>query len=134
MTEATDRDVVASARGRSAEIDAVLAALPDEQRAALEELRQMIGVVAPAATEGISYSVPAFRYRGRPLVSFAAAKSHCALYVMSPAVVDAHRADLQGYDTSKGTIRFRPGQPLPAALVGKLVRARMRETDAGMSG
>ena len=78
--------------------------------------------------EGIGYGVPAFKYRGRPLVSFGAAKSHCAFYVQSPAVMDAHKDDLAGYDTSKGTIRFVPDTPLPDELVTKLVRARMAET------
>ena len=74
--------------------------------------------------------MPAFRYRGRPLVSFGAGKGHCAFYVQSPAVMEAHRAELEGYDTAKGTIRFAAAKPLPAPLVTKLVRARMAETDA----
>lgn len=115
---------------RSAEVDAVLAGLPPETREALEELRRTIAAAAPDAVEGIGYGVPAFRYRGRPLVSFGAGKSHCSFYVQSPAVLDAHRDELAGYETSKGTIRFAPDEALPAALVTKLVRARMAETDA----
>lgn len=115
---------------RSAEVDAVLAGLPPETREALEELRRTIAAAAPDAVEGIGYGVPAFRYRGRPLVSFGAGKSHCSFYVQSPAVLDAHRDELAGYETSKGTIRFAPDEPLPAALVTTLVRARMAETDA----
>lgn len=88
------------------EVNAWLANLPDHQRAALEELRRMISEAAPATQEGISYSLPAFRYRGRPLVSYGASKNHCAFYCMSPAVMDAHAEELRGYDTSKGTIRF----------------------------
>jgi uncharacterized protein YdhG (YjbR/CyaY superfamily) len=116
---------------RSAEIDAVLAALPDETRAALEQLRETIRAAAPDAVEAIAYGVPAFRYRGRPLVSFGAGKQQCAFYVQSPAVMEAHAADLEGLDTSKGTIRFTPTTPLPAELVTTLVRARLAETDAG---
>jgi uncharacterized protein YdhG (YjbR/CyaY superfamily) len=69
--------------------------------------------------------------RGTPVVGYGASKSHCSLYVMSPAVMEAHREDLEGYETSKGTIRFPPDRPpLPAALVKKLVKARVRENDA----
>lgn len=114
----------------SAEIDQVLAALPDPSRAALQRLRETIAAAAPEAVEGIAYGVPAFRYRDRPLVSFGAGRNHCALYVQSPAVMAAHAAELAGYDTSKGTIRFRPGSEVPAPLVTRLVRARMAETDA----
>lgn len=119
-----------AAAGRSPEVDAVLAALPEAERSALEALRRMIAAAAPEAVETISYGVPAFKYRGRPLVSFAAAKNHLSFFVQSPAVMEAHRDELAGFDTSKGTIRFSPARPIPEDLVTKLVRARMAETDA----
>ena len=114
----------------SAEIDTFLAGLPKETREALDDLRRVIAKAAPEAVEGISYGVPAFKYRGRPLVSFGAGKDHCSFYVQSPAVMEAHGDELEGYHTAKGTIRFQPGVPLPAALVTKLVKARIAETDA----
>lgn len=119
-----------NAQSRSPEVDAFLAAVPVEMRKALEDLRRTIAAAAPDAVEGIGYGVPAFKYRGRPLVSLGAGKNHCAFYVQSPAVMDAHRGELAGYDTSKGTVRFAPAKPLPAALVTKLVKARMAQTDA----
>jgi uncharacterized protein YdhG (YjbR/CyaY superfamily) len=115
---------------RSPEIDAFLAAVPTDVRDALEALRRTIAAAAPDAVEAIAYGVPAFRYRGRPLVSFGAGKGHCSFYVQSPAVMEAHRAALEGYDTAKGTIRFAPDRPPPAALVTTLVLARVAETDA----
>jgi len=115
---------------RSAEVDDVLAGLPSDQRAALEKLRATIARAAPDAVEAISYGVPAFKYRGRPLVSFGAARNHCALYVQSPAVMTAHADALAGYDTSKGTVRFAADSPLPDDLVTTLVKARLAETDA----
>lgn len=90
----------------STDVDAVLAALPDDVRTALEDLRETIRAAAPDAEESISYAVPSFKYRGRPLVSFGAGKNHCAFYVQSPAVMDAHQDELTSYDTSKGTVRF----------------------------
>jgi uncharacterized protein YdhG (YjbR/CyaY superfamily) len=114
---------------RSPEVDEFLEGIPPEMRPPLEALRRTIAAAAPDAVEGIGYGIPAFRYRGRPLVSFGAGKSHCAFYVQSPAVMDAHRDELAGLDTSKGTIRFAPDSPLPPALVTKLVRARIAETD-----
>jgi uncharacterized protein YdhG (YjbR/CyaY superfamily) len=96
-------------------------------------LRRVIAAAAPDAVEAISYGVPAFKYRGRPLVSYGAGKNHCAFYVQSPAVMDAHRHALAGLDTSKGTIRFAHDAPLPEDLVIMLVRARMAETDAARS-
>jgi uncharacterized protein YdhG (YjbR/CyaY superfamily) len=115
---------------RSLEIDAFLAGQPDDVRSALQHLRDVIAAAAPEAVEAIAYGVPAFRYRGRPLVSFGAGKGHCAFYVQSPVVMDANRARLSGLDTAKGTIRFQPDQPLADDLVTFLVRARVAETDA----
>jgi uncharacterized protein YdhG (YjbR/CyaY superfamily) len=118
---------------RSAEIDDFLAGLPADVRTALDTLRVMIATAAPEAIEAISYGVPAFKYRGRPLVSLSAGRTPkrvCSFYVQSPAVMDAHRDELAAYDTSKGTIHFAPDAPLPQELVTRLVRVRMAETDA----
>jgi len=108
-------------------VDAFLAQVPAEQRAALERLRQTIRAAAPEAEEYIGYGVPAFRYHGRPLVSFGYGQAHCSFYVQSPAVMEAHQADLKKFDTSKGTVRSTAERPLPVALIKKLVRARMKE-------
>jgi uncharacterized protein YdhG (YjbR/CyaY superfamily) len=113
------------------EVDDYLAAVPEDARAALETLRKTIRAAAPEAAEVISYQVPMFKHRGRPLVSFGATKNHCAFYVMSPDVVSAHASELEGYETGKGSIRFPAGKPLPAALVKKLVKARIAEIEAG---
>lgn len=112
----------------SAEVDAFLAALPDDARTTLEILRRTIRAVAPNATETITYGVPAFKL-SKTLVSYGAGKSHCALYVMSPAVMERHADELRSYDTSKGTIRFPTNKPLPAELVRTLVEARIAEVE-----
>jgi uncharacterized protein YdhG (YjbR/CyaY superfamily) len=104
-------------------IDEYLAALSSDKRAALERLRRMIRAAAPKAEECISYQLPAFRLDGRPLVWFGAAANHCAFY--PGAVVEACKDELKDFETSKGTIRFQPDHPLPAALVRKLVKARI---------
>lgn len=127
-TKAVKARPAGSSRGSASGIDAYLATLDEEHRVALERLRQVIRLAAPGAEECISYSLPAFRLNGRVLVAFGASPGHCAFYPMSPAALDAHRASLDGFKTSKGTIRFSPGKPLPARLVKDLVRARIAET------
>jgi uncharacterized protein YdhG (YjbR/CyaY superfamily) len=117
-----------------ADVAAFLDRLPEAQHNALAQLRRTIRAAAPDAVEAIAYGVPAFRYRGRPLVSYGAGKDHCAFYVQSPAVMDAHRAELTGLDTAKGTIRFQPDEPIAVELVEKLVKARIAETDASARG
>jgi uncharacterized protein YdhG (YjbR/CyaY superfamily) len=113
--------------GKPQTIDAYLAALSDEKRAALEKLRKTIKAAAPRAEECISYQLPAFRLDGRMLVAFGATANSCAFYPMSSTTVAAHKDELEDYDTSKGTIRFQADHPLPAALVRKLVQARIAE-------
>src|SRR5262245_20874023 len=107
-------------------IDEYLSVLSDEKRVALEKLRRTIRAVAPKAEECISYQIPAFRQNGM-LVGFGATANHCAFYLMSSKTVEAHKNELRGCHTSKGTIRFQPDQPLPEALVRKLVKARLAE-------
>jgi len=108
-------------------IAAYLAGAKSEQQACLKQLRKIIRAVAPTAEEGISYGLATFRLQGRPLVAFGAWANHCALYPMSSATVAAFQDQLEGFETSKGTIRFTPDKPLPVALVKQLVKARIAE-------
>jgi len=105
-------------------IDDYLARQSPDNRAVLQALRETIRAAAPQAVECISYQMPAFKLNGM-LVGFAAAKNHCALYAWNGATVDDFAADLQGYATSKGTIRFTPDKPLPEALVRHLVERKV---------
>jgi uncharacterized protein YdhG (YjbR/CyaY superfamily) len=100
----------------------------DEKRAALQQLRKTILGVIPNAEECISYQMPAFRYDGRVLVYFAAQANHCAFY--PGGMVNEFQDDLEGYETSKGTIRFQPERPLPASLVRRIVKARVAQSAA----
>lgn len=111
-------------------VEDYLASLPDEPRAALETLRETIKAAAPEATETISYRMPTFRDQGRSLVAYAAFKDHCSLFPMSTKVIEDHREELKPFVTGKGTIRFHADRPLPAALVRKLVEARLEENAA----
>ena len=107
--------------------DEYLAALSDDNRAALEKLRKTIKAAAPKSEECISYGLAAFRLHGKPLVALGATANHCAFYLMSNSTVAAHQDELKNYDTSTGTIRFPADKPLPAALVRKLVKVRIAE-------
>jgi len=110
-------------------IDEYLASLNANHRDALQEIREAIHAVAPNAEECISYGIPAFRLNGRSLVFFGAWANHCALYPGSSATLKKFRNELRDFQTSKGTLRFSPDNPLPVALVKKLVKARVAQID-----
>jgi len=105
-----------------------LSRLPEDSRVALEKLRLTIKSIVPGAVETISYAIPTFKYQGRMLVSYAAFSEHCSFFP-GARPIEVHRNELKSYQTSKGTIRFRANKPLPAALVKKLVKTRIEETE-----
>jgi uncharacterized protein YdhG (YjbR/CyaY superfamily) len=107
-------------------IDEYLALLDAEKRASLQKLRESIQSAAPRAEECISYGIPAFRLDGRLLVAFGAGAKHCAFYP-GARPIEAHREALRSYSTSKGTVRYPPGSPLPGPLVRKLVKTRIAQ-------
>ena len=85
--------------------------------------------VPPEAAETISYRIPAFKYNKGVLVWFAAFSDHCSLFPTA-AVIEAFKSELKGFSTSKGTIQFPTDKPLPAALVKKLVKARITQIES----
>ena len=115
--------------GRAA-VEAYLAAQPAAWREALDDLRARIAALVPEATEAISYGMPAFRYRGRFLVSYAGWARHCAFYPLTGSTTAAHAAELEGYAVAKGTIRFTPPQRLSDGLLAAIVRERTAAIDA----
>lgn len=109
--------------------DQYLSKLPEVQKSALQQLRQTITLLVPEATETISSNVPAFRYKGKYLVSFSAAKDHLALLVMQGDAMKSLARELETYDTGSRIIRFTPDNPLPRDLIEKIVYLRQSEID-----
>ena len=116
------------AKGRVAphSVDEYLAGIPEPARSTLNRIRAVVRSAAPPeATEAISYGIPAIKYQG-VLLWFAAFSNHCSLFP-GASVIKALRSELKDYHTSKGTIQFPVDKPLPAALVKKMVKARIAE-------
>lgn len=101
-------------------VDEYIKAAPGEAQAKLVQLRQLIKEAAPDAEERISYQMPYYDYHGR-LIYFAGYKEHIGLYVMSDAS-EALKKEIEKYHSGKATLRFPVKEPLPAALIKKIVR------------
>jgi uncharacterized protein YdhG (YjbR/CyaY superfamily) len=131
MKKTNSGDPGSAAKGAAPKnTDEYLAAVPEPARGTLNRIRAAIRAAAPAeATEAIGYGMPTFRYKGA-LVGFAAFSDHCSFFPMSGSVIEALQSELQGYETSKGTIRFPLDKPLPAALIKKLVKARVAQNES----
>ena len=112
-------------------VDAYLARFPDAQRDQLEQLRRRLAVLAPSATETISYGMPALKVGTQFLVSYAGWKRHSSIYPMRDDVLARHAELLRGYTTTKGSLHFSPEQPLPDVVLDDLVHARLAELEAG---
>jgi len=131
MKKVKGRKRSSSAKGKAApkDVDEYLAGIPEPARSALNKMRAAIRSVVPAeATETISYGIPAIKHKGI-LVWFAAFSDHCSLFPTA-AVIEAFKKELKGFTTSKGTIQFPLDKPLPIALIKKLVKARVAQSES----
>lgn len=118
-------------RSSTRDVDTYIKAAPRNARIKLVQLRKIIRAAAPRAEESISYRIPYYNYHG-PLVWFAAFKHHIGIFFRPPIIAE-HKQELKGYVTTKSAVHFPLEQPLPVALIRKLVKARITKNKASMS-
>src|SRR5262245_46558396 len=108
-------------------VDAYISLFPEDVRVALGKIRRIIRKAAPEAVESVSYGIPSYKLAGRPLVAFAAWKSHIGMYPI-PSGARAFQKELAPYKGAKSTVRFPLDQPIPLDLVKEIVRYRIRDS------
>jgi uncharacterized protein YdhG (YjbR/CyaY superfamily) len=122
--KSASRSGMAKSRSAPKTVDEYLDAIPEPARGTLEAIRATIRAAAPPESiEVISYGMPGFKH-GEVLMWYAGFAKHCSLFP-SAAVIEAFKKELKGFVISKGTIQFTTNKPLPAALVKKMVKARL---------
>ena len=115
-------------KGTPKSVDEYFAAVPEPAHSALTKIREAIRSTVPAeATETISYAIPAFKHK-KVLVWYAAFADHCSLFPTA-AVIEAFKKELKGYSTSKGTIHFPLDKSVPTALIKRLVKVRVAQSE-----
>jgi uncharacterized protein YdhG (YjbR/CyaY superfamily) len=108
-------------------VDEYLESAPEPHRATLTALRVTLHDLLPDATETISYGMPAHKVGGKAIAGYAHFKHHCSYFPHSGSVLPELADVLEGYEWSKGTLRFAADEPLPRPLVERLVRVRLTQ-------
>lgn len=127
MKATSIKDIWSKSNRPAKDVDAFIKASPKKTQAKLKELRQIVRSVAPKAEEKISYKMPVYKYNDKWLVGFAGFQKHIGFYAMTGLFFDSYKKELKNYKISKGAIQFSLDKPLPAALIKKLLKARMKE-------
>lgn len=109
-------------------IDQYFAQQPRDVVLVLARIKQIIAVTAPEAQECIAYNMPSFKLHKKPLVYFAAFKSHIGFYAL-PSGNEAFQLELSKYKTGKGSIQFPLNQEIPYDLISKIVAFRVMEVN-----
>ena len=117
-----------SARRKPSTIDEYLEGVPEDRRRALEDLRCRILSVIPEAEECISYGIPAFRLNGAVVAGFCATVKGCSYLPFSGSTLKTLARAVARYDQTKSSLHFSPTRPLPIALIRRLLRTRIGET------
>lgn len=116
-----------SKRTTASTIDDYIAGFPPATKKVLKQLRTLIRKTAPGVKERISYAIPVFDLNGRYLVYVAGWKTHISLYPVTAGVTQALKDELKPYRSGKGTLKFPLGKPMPAGLIRRIVKTRIKE-------
>ncbi len=108
------------------DIDDYITRFPVAVQLLLTKVRETIQKAAPEATEAMAYGLPTFRLHGKNLVHFGGFKAHIGFYP-APQGLEAFKKELSHYKGSKGAVQFPLDQPLPLALIAKIVKYRVKE-------
>jgi uncharacterized protein YdhG (YjbR/CyaY superfamily) len=120
-------------RSTPGDVAAYIAGFPRPVQAILKRVRAIVRKAVPGAEESISYQIPTYKLQGRPVIYFAAFKEHYSIYPSNTRLVAAFKDKLEGYEKSKGTIRFPLSEPVPVKLIEAIATFRFKEVKSLMA-
>jgi uncharacterized protein YdhG (YjbR/CyaY superfamily) len=115
---------------KASSIDEYLQMVPEDQRALLSTVRDQVRRQVPDVEEAISYQMPTFKLRGKPLLHMAAWKKHCSIYPVTEAVRTAYADGLAGFKHSKDSLHFTTNQPIPPDVLEAIIQDRVADHEA----
>ena len=107
-------------------VDEYIIGFPQETQVKLDMMRRLILESAPDCQECISYGMPAYKLRGKPLVYFGGYDKHIGFYA-TPTGHSAFEEEFSKYKTGKGSVQFPLSEPLPIDLILKVIKFRIAE-------
>lgn len=114
-------------RPKVATVDEYLELFEGETKDKLLQLRAIIKAAAPEAEEVISYSIPAYKLNGWLVYFSGGYKEHVSVSFPPKTIMEAFKEELVPYKSSKSTVQFPLGEPLPKELITKMVKYKIKE-------
>lgn len=109
-----------------ATVDEYISLFPENVQELLNQIRKVIKDSQPEAVESIAYKMPAYKYKGKPLIYFAGYQNHVGVYA-TPSAQSAFKEELRGYKQGKGSVQFPLDKPLPTELIVGMVKFKAEE-------
>jgi uncharacterized protein YdhG (YjbR/CyaY superfamily) len=107
-------------------VDEYIKAFPKITQVLLKQVREVIKETAPEAEEFIGYGMPAYKLNKKPLVYFAGYEKHIGFYA-TPNGHEKFVKEFSKYKQGKGSVQFPIDEPIPLALIKKVVVFRVKE-------
>ncbi len=121
---------MSTSRNVADNVDDYIALYPAEVQERLIQLRNLVREIAPDAQESISYAIPAYKLKGKPLIYFAGYAKHTGVYPLPESPSPELEAEMAPFVTGKGTLQFPHNQPLPLDLIDRVISSRLESLTA----
>ncbi len=111
-------------------IDEYILLFPIEVQEKLLVLRKAVHSHVANLEEYIGYQMPAFRYKGKPLIYFAGYKKHIGFYPGAEGIRNFEKDfEERQYKYSKGAVQFPLTEDLPYDLIRKIILFKVEEAE-----